>query len=158
MSNCYQNLDAIDSAILQTLQQDASLTNVKLAEKVGLSPAATLSRVRRLQQDGIIESYSIRLNQEKIGFGLLFFVRVQLESHDVDLVHQFREAIQHMSEVIECHFVTGDHDYLLKVAVKNRQALEDFLVKKLTPAPGLARMQTTLVLNEVKTQTVLPVN
>ncbi|MFT5196671.1 MAG: Lrp/AsnC family leucine-responsive transcriptional regulator [Candidatus Promineifilaceae bacterium] len=158
MTNCYNNLDAIDSAILQTLQQDASLTNVKLAAKVGLSPAATLSRVRRLEQDGIIESYSIRLNQEKIGFGLLFFVRVQLTNHDVALVHQFREAIQDMAEVIECHFVTGDHDYLLKVAVKNRQTLEDFLVNKLTPVPGLARMQTTLVLNEVKTGTVLPVD
>ena len=156
MPNCYQNLDEIDSAILQTLQQDASLTNVKLAEQIGLSPAATLSRVRRLQQDGIIESYSVRLNQEKIGFGLLFFVRVQLASHNVALVHQFRAAIQQMAEVIECHFVTGDHDYLLKVAVKDRQALEDFLVNKLTPTPGLARMQTTLVLNEVKTGTVLP--
>ncbi|MFK7800278.1 MAG: Lrp/AsnC family transcriptional regulator [Anaerolineae bacterium] len=158
MSNCYQNLDTIDSAILQTLQQDASLTNVKLADKVGLSPAATLSRVRRLQQDGIIEAYSIRLNQEKIGFGLLFFVRVQLANHDVEFVHQFRAAMQELAEVIECHFVTGDHDYLLKVAVKNRQSLEDFLVNKLTPVPGVARMQTTLVLNEVKTGTVLPVD
>lgn len=158
MINCYQNLDEIDSAILKELQQDASLTNVKLAELIGLSPAATLSRVRRLQQDGVIESYSVRLNQEKIGFGLLFFVRVQLTNHDVTLVHQFREAILDMAEVIECHFVTGDHDYLLKVAVKNRQALEDFLVNKLTPSPGLARMQTTLVLNEVKRGTVLPVD
>lgn len=158
MSDCYQNLDAIDSAILQTLQQDASLTNVKLAEKVGLSPAATLSRVRRLEQEDIIKSYSVRLNQEKIGFGLLFFVRVQLSSHDVDLVHQFRQAIQQMAEVIECHFVTGDHDYLLKVAVQDRQALEDFLVNKLTPVPGLDRMQTTIVLSEVKTGTILPVS
>ena len=93
-----------------------------------------------------------------IGFGLLFFVRVQLTNHSVELVHQFREAIHEMAEVIECHFVTGDHDYLLKVAVKNRQALEEFLVNKLTPVPGLARMQTTLVLNEVKTGTVLPVD
>lgn len=157
MSNSYQYLDAVDSAILVALQEDASLSNVRLAEKVGLSPAATLSRVRNLEKDGVIEGYAIRVNQEKIGFGLLFFVSVQLSSHDVDLVEKFRIAIRELPEVIECHFVTGGSDYLLKVAVKDRAALEDFLVKKLTPLPGVDRMQTSLVLNEVKKGTILPV-
>lgn len=158
MSNSYQHLDAVDSAILVALQADASLSNVKLAEKVGLSPAATLSRVRNLEKDGIIEGYSIQVNQEKIGFGLLFFVSVQLSSHDVDLVDQFRVAIRELPEVIECHFVTGNHDYMLKVAVKDRAALEEFLVQKLTPIPGVDRMHTSLVMNEVKKRTVLPVD
>ncbi|MEM9774613.1 MAG: Lrp/AsnC family transcriptional regulator [Chloroflexota bacterium] len=156
MNKSYHHLDSIDSAILIALQKDASLSNVKLAEKVGLSPAATLSRVRNLEKDRIIEGYNVRINQEKIGFGLLFFVSVQLSSHDVDLVNQFRVAIGELAEVIECHFVTGDHDYLLKVAVKDRAALEEFLVHKLTPVPGVDRMQTSLVLNEVKKGTVLP--
>ena len=157
MLNSYLNLDEIDSKILQLLQQDASLTNVKLAEKIGLSAAATLARVRKLEQDELIDSYSIRVNHEKLRFGLLFFVSVQLSSHDVELVDKFRVAIRELAEVIECHFVTGGSDYLLKVAVKDRAALEDFLVRKLTPIPGVDRMQTSLVLNEVKKGTVLPV-
>ena len=149
-------LDKTDYAILQVLQEDSSISNVRLAEKIGLSPAATLARVKKLEQDRVILGYSALVDREKLGYDLLCFVEVSLESHSVDLVKDFRAAIRSMPEVIECHFVTGQCDYLLKVAVENRQALEYFLVQTLTPVPGVSRLQTRLILNEVKTRSILP--
>ena len=157
MRGRYSRLDDIDTHILQVLQTDASISNVNLASAIGLSPAATLTRVKKMEQDGIIEGYSVELNKEKIGLQLLCFVQVSLENHSVDLVKAFRVAIKEMPEVMECHFVTGMSDYLLKVVVRDRQALEHFLVHKLTPTPGVSRMQTSLVLSEVKTRTIYPV-
>ncbi len=149
--------DEIDDAIVIALQEDSSISNVQLAKKVGLSPAATLARVKKLEQDEVIEGYQAKIDLEKIGYDLLCFVQVSLEKHEVNLVADFRRAIREMPEVIECHFLTGSSDYLLKVAVKNRHALEDFLVNTLTPVPGLSHIQTSLVLSEIKGSTVLPI-
>ena len=151
------NLDATDNAILAALQADGSLSNVRLAEHINLSPAATLARVKRLEQSGIISGYIALIDKEKLGYDLLCFVTVSLENHDVTLVENFRTAIKAMPEVIECHFLTGNSDYILKVAVQNRQSLEHFLVQTLTPVSGVARLQTSIVLNEVKEKTVLQV-
>lgn len=156
MSNLNIQLDEIDYAILENLQKDASISNVRLAERIRLSPAATLARVKKLEQDGIIQGYIARLDKEKLGFNLFCFVHVILESHDVQLVDGFRTAITSMPEVIECHFVTGHYDYLLKVVVKNREELEEFLVHTVAAAPGVKRLQTSLVLREVKPHSALP--
>ncbi len=149
-------LDETDISILQTLQENGSISNVRLAESIALSPAATLSRVKKLEQDGVIEGYQVKLNKDKLGFGLSCFIQVSLKQHEVDLAYHFRDAVKLMPEVIECHFVTGMSDYLLKVAVKDRAALEYFLVHTLTPVEGVERIRTSLILNEVKTHTVLP--
>lgn len=150
--------DEIDEAILVALQEDSSISNVGLARRVGLSPAATLARVKKLEQEGVIEGYGVAINLEKIGYDLLCFVQVTLANHDVGLVTDFREAIRGMPEVIECHFITGSSDYLLKVAVKNRHDLEHFLVYSLTPVAGVTHLQTSLVLSEIKAGTVLPIH
>ena len=155
MGNNSPLVDQTDTAILSHLQNDASISNVKLAEKIGLSPAATLSRVKKLEQEGFISGYTAIINKEKLGYDLLCIVQVSLESHEVHLVQQFREEIQEMPQVLECFFLTGQSDYLLKVAVKNRQALEYFLVHVLTPASGVARLQTSVVLSEVKSRSTL---
>ena len=157
-NNSSTHLDEIDYAILQTLQKDASISNVRLAEVVGLSPAATLARVKKLEHDDVIQGYIARLDKEKLGFNLFCFVHVILESHDVQLVDGFRMAITSMPEVIECHFVTGHYDYLLKVVVKNREELEEFLVHTVAAAPGVKRLQTSLVLREVKPHSALPLD
>lgn len=150
--------DEIDDAIVLALQQDSSISNVRLAKTVGLSPAATLARVKKLEQEGVIEGYGAKINLEKIGYDLLCFVQVSLANHDVTLVTDFRKSIQDMPEVIECHFITGSSDYLLKVAVKNRSDLEFFLVHTLTPVPGVTHLQTSLVLSEIKGSTILPIH
>jgi DNA-binding Lrp family transcriptional regulator len=150
-------LDELDMIILGILQSDGRISNAELARRVNLSPPATLARVRRLEESGYIENYVALVNRQQAGYDMFCFVRVSLQLHDTEQVTGFREAVQHMPEVLECHHVTGDYDYLLKVVAHNTKDLEDFLINRLTPIPGVARIYTSLVLNEVKSSTVIPV-
>jgi len=149
-------IDELDSRILEILQTDARISNAELARRVNLSPPATLARVRRLEENGYIDRYATLIDRKQVGYDLLCFVRVSLQLHDIEQVDGFREAVQQMSEVLECHHVTGDYDYILKVVARNTQDLENFLINQLTPIPGVARIYTSLVLNEVKSSTVIP--
>ena len=150
-------LDELDTAILEIMQTDARVSNAELARRVNLSPPATLGRVRRLEEKGYIDSYVAFVNRRLAGYDMLCFVRVSLQLHGIEQVTGFREAVQQMPEVLECHHVTGDYDYLLKVVAHNTQDLEDFLINRLTPIPGVARIYTSLVLNEVKSSTAIPI-
>lgn len=150
-------LDKLDKIILQALQQDARISNADLARHVGLSPSATLTRVKRLEQQQYIQHYATQVNRQHVGYDLLCFVSVSLQRHQVSEVTHFHEAIQDMPEVLECHHLTGDHDYLLKVVAKNTADLEHFLVHRLTPIEGVARIHTSVVLSEVKASTVIPI-
>lgn len=153
-----KRLDELDIAILKTLQEDGRVTNADLARRVNLSPPATHARLKRLEEQGYIRQYVTLLDREKAGFDMLCFVRVSLERHQLDQVHHFRSVVQQMPEVIECYHITGDFDYLLKVVIRNRKDLEHFLVDRLTPIAGLVRVYTSLVLNEVKATTALPLD
>jgi DNA-binding Lrp family transcriptional regulator len=148
--------DDLDKAILRELQQDARISNAELARRVNLSPPAVHARVKRLEEQGHIEQYAMLVNRQSLGYDMLCFVSVNLQPHQVEQVQGFHEAIQGMPEVLECHHVTGDYDYLLKVVARNTQDLERFLLDCLTPAPGVARIHTSLVLREVKTSTSIP--
>lgn len=150
-------LDETDRMILKVLQDDGRISNAELARRVELSPPATFARVRSLEEQGYIRGYAARLDAEKLGYDLLCFVRVTLQLHSLDQVQAFRQAILDMPEVLECHHVTGDYDYLLKVALCGRKDLERFLVERLTPAPGVARIHTNVVLNEIKSTTALQI-
>ncbi len=150
-------IDELDSSILEILQTDARISNAELARRVNLSPPATLARVRRLEENGYIDCYATLIDRKQVGYDLLCFVRVSLQLHDIEQVDGFREAVQQMSEVLECHHVTGDYDYILKVVARNTKDLENFLINQLTPIPGVARIYTSLVLNEVKSSTVIPI-
>jgi Lrp/AsnC family transcriptional regulator, leucine-responsive regulatory protein len=150
------DIDEIDRAILGLLQADGRMTNADLARAVGLSPAATHARVRRLERDGLIRAYVALVDRERAGFDLLCFVSVSLQLHRPTLVASFPKRVAEMPEVLECHHVTGEADYLLKVAVRGRRELERFIVDRLTPIPGVARIQTSLVLRELKATTALP--
>ena len=151
-------LDELDKIILQILQSEARISNAELARRVNLSPPATLARVRRLEENGFIEGYAALVNRREMGYDMLCFVSVSLQLHDVEQVTGFRDAVGKMPEVLACHHVTGDYDYLLKVVAHNTKDLENFLLQKLTPIPGVARIHTSLVLNEVKSTTVIPIN
>jgi len=109
-----------------------------------------------LEQLGYIRQYVALIDREKMGYDMLCFITVSLQIHQPEIVQQFREAITRMPEVLECHHVTGDYDYILKVAVRNRQDLQRFLMDVLTPVPNVAHIHTRLVLSEVKSTTELP--
>lgn len=149
-------LDAVDAAILGRLQEDGSITNVELSRAVGLSPPATHARVRRLTEQGYIERYAAILNRQKLGLDLLCFIQITMQVHHLARQDPLRLMIQEMPEVLECHHVTGEYDYLLKVIVRDRQELERFVVGRLTTMPGVARIHTSLAFTEVKGTTVLP--
>ena len=149
-------LDDLDRRILAHLQEDASVSSAELARRVELSAAGLQKRVRKLQEAGVITRQVAILSREAIDLDLLCFVQVTLAHHQPDAVRGFREAIQGMPEVLECHHLTGEFDYLLKVVVKNHRELEHFLVDELTPAPGVDRIRTSIVLNEIKASTALP--
>ncbi len=149
-------LDKLDKNILTELQKDARISNTELARRINLSPPATLTRVKRLEEDGFIQSYAAIVNRQKAGYDLLCFISVSLQLHDTDQVTGFIKIIQEMPEVLECHHVTGEYDYLLKVVTHNTEDLENFLMHRLTPVSGVARIHTNLVLREVKSTSEIP--
>ncbi len=148
--------DDVDRAILRELQADGRATNLELARRVGLSAAATHARVRALERRGAIRGYAAIVDREVMGFDLLCLISISMQVHQYESVGRLRDVIRAMPEVLECHHLTGEYDYLLKVALRNRRELERFVVERLTPLPGVARIHTSLVLSEVKSTTALP--
>jgi Lrp/AsnC family leucine-responsive transcriptional regulator len=150
-------LDDLDRAILTILQTEGRLSNAELARRIHLSPPATFARLRRLEDGGYICQYTAILDRERIGYDMLCFIHISLQLHQPEQLESVRNAIRDLPEVLECHHVTGEYDYLLKVVIRNRKDLERFVVERLTPIKGVARIQTSLVLTEVKSTTVIPV-
>lgn len=148
-------LDDVDIQILDLMQKEAQLSNAELARRVNLSPPATHARVKRLESEGFIERQVAILNQEKLGFDLLCFVFMSTNIHQAEQLEVLEKALSSMPEVLECHCLTGEYDYLLKVANKDRKELEGF-IRKLNKL-GIARIQTSLALREIKYSTVLPI-
>jgi DNA-binding Lrp family transcriptional regulator len=148
--------DELDDAILRVLQEDGRISNVELANRVNLSPPAVHARLKRLEERGFIRQYVALLNRERIGYDMLCFINVSLQLHQQDNVENFKQRMLEMPQVLECHHLTGEFDYLLKVVVRNRQDLEQFVVNQLTPIPGIARIYTSVVLSEIKSTTALP--
>jgi Lrp/AsnC family leucine-responsive transcriptional regulator len=148
-------LDDLDKSILRVLQEEGRLSNVELARKISLSPPATHKRLKWLKEQGYIQKYSAILDREKAGYDLLCYIHIGLQMPQADLVEKFRESTRKMPEVLECCHITGEYDYILKVVLKNRKDLERFVMEKITPIPGVARIYTSLVLVEVKSTTVL---
>ena len=149
-------LSKTDLAILREVQQDGRISNVELANRIDLSPPATHSRLKRLQSQGYIRQYVAILDQEKMGFDMTCFVNVSLRMHGPNELSGFRASVNELPEVLDCYHVTGEFDYLLKVIVRNRKELQRFVERKLTPIPGVARIYTSLVLEEIKSSTSLP--
>jgi DNA-binding Lrp family transcriptional regulator len=149
-------LDNVDKSALRALQDDGRLSNVELARKINLSPPATHARLRRLEKGGYIRQYTAIVDREKAGYDLLCFIHVSLQMHQLVQVENFRRLVKQMPEVLECHHITGEYDYLLKVVLRNRKDLERFVVDRLTPIPGMARIHTSLVFTEVKSTMALP--
>lgn len=150
-------LDELDVAILREMQADGRMSNVELAQRINLSPPATHTRLKRLQEQGTIRKYVALLDQEHMGYDMTCFVNISLQLHQVEELEGFRAIINQLPQVLECYHVTGEFDYLLKVVVRSRKDLQRFVVEQLTPIPGVARIYTSLALSEIKATTALPI-
>lgn len=149
-------LDAIDLRILDALQHDGSLTNVELARRVHLSPSPCLARVKALQAAGVIDRYVALVNGKALGLGLNVFISISLRSQSKEALAAFEQRIAEHDEVMECYLMTGDSDYLIRVAVADIAALERFILEQLTPIPGIEKIRSSFALKQVRYKTALP--
>ncbi len=143
-------LDKTDRKILSALRQDGRLTVAQLAEIVGLSSSPCWTRVKRLENLKVIEGYTANINSKAIGINELFFIEITLERHDDEILEQFSEALATMPEVVEAHLVTGDYDYLVKIAVKNAEHYERFLRKNLYSMKAVRHTRSIFALRSLK--------
>ena len=149
------DLDRIDLKILDALQQDGRVSNLKLAEAVALSPTAVLARVQRLTKDGYIRGYQALLDPAKLGAGMTVFVEVLLDRTTPNVFDAFKAAVQVHAEILECHMVAGGFDYLLKTRMADMTAYRAFAGTVLWQLPGVRETRTYAVMEEVKNSTLL---
>ncbi len=150
------SLDRTDVAILALLQSEGRIANAELAERINLSASACLRRVQRLERDGVIAGYGARLSPAALGLGLVAFVRVQLEKHGSTSIEGFADSVAGWDEVVACHALTGDMDYLLQIVVRDLEHFSRFLLDHLLNASGVADVNSSFVLRTVKAPGGLP--
>lgn len=143
-------LDEIDRRILRELRRDGRLSNAKLADKIKLSASPCWNRVRRMEEAGVIEGYTVLLNQQALGLPDTVMIEVTLDRHDDDTFERFGQALADLPEVMEAYLLTGEYDYLIKVAVAGTAGYEEFLRRKLYKLPGLRHSRSTFVLRCLK--------
>ncbi len=145
-----RNLDALDRRILHELSRDGRLSNSQLAEKVGLSPSPCWQRTRRLEVAGYITGYRAILSQEKLGLPETVLIEVTLDRHDDLALENFGNAMAEMPEVLEVYLVTGEYDYIIKVAVAGTRGYEEFLRRRLYKVPGIRQSRSSFALRCLK--------
>ena len=150
-------LDSIDLRILRILQQDGRITNLELANQVGLTPTPTMERVKRLERAGVIQGYRAMVDRDAVGRGLLVFCSLRLSVHQLQEMDAFRERIRSLPAIVSGWNVTGEYDYLLQVAVQDMAQYEAFLRHELSRLPGIERISTSIVLSTVKEHATLPI-
>ncbi|MBS7565203.1 Lrp/AsnC family transcriptional regulator [Mucilaginibacter sp. Bleaf8] len=150
------DLDKIDLQILKILQENGRITNLQLSTEIGLSPAPTLERVRKLENAEYIKSYHAVVDEEKLGLGIKTFIQVSLDFHKSNTVDVFLEAIKQIKEVTECHHVTGQCDFLLKVYVRNIKLYEQLIMEKISRIPVVKTFQTMMIMSTSKHEATLP--
>ncbi|WP_270937672.1 Lrp/AsnC family transcriptional regulator [Falsiroseomonas oryzae] len=143
-------MDAIDRKILRTLSRQGRLSNTELAEAVGLSPSPCWTRVKRLEQAGVIKGYAALLDQAALGLPDTVFIEVMMERHDQDSLRRFEETVMAIPEVLECHLVTGEYDYMIKAAVGGTAGYEKLLRDRLYRLPGVRHTRTSFALRCLK--------
>ncbi|MEW9625150.1 Lrp/AsnC family transcriptional regulator [Rhodanobacter geophilus] len=151
-------LDRIDLRLLAVLQTEGRITNAELAERVNLSPSACLRRLQRLEADKVVTGYAAQIDPLAVGLGLQAFVRVQLVKHEADVIERFVERVSGWDEVVACHALTGDMDYLLHVYVADLADFSRFLLDHLLNAAGVADVNSSFVLRTVKRSPSLPLS
>ena len=150
-------LDQIDRNVLEILQANAKITNAQLSKEIGLSPAPTLERVKKLETSGIIQSYHAQLSREKIGLGVTTFVMVTLVGHKKDTTMSFVDRVNEIPEIIECHHITGSGDFLLKVISKDISTYQALMLDVINEIDEVANTQTMVIMSTFKESKVLPI-
>lgn len=149
-------LDEIDKKILVILQRNAKITNAQLSQDIGLSPAPTLERVKKLEQSGLIRNYHAELNTEMLGLGVQMFVQVILKGHNKQNIDMFMNAIEDIPEVIECHHVTGNSDLLLKIISKDINSYQKFMLETISEIDVVDNLQSMVILSTMKDSKEMP--
>jgi len=149
-------LDTIDIRILNELQNDSSHSNVELAKRVHLSPSPCLMRVKALKDKGVIRNYVALADPKILGLGLNVFISISLKEQSKESLAEFEKRISEHDEVMECYLMTGDSDYLIRVAVADMGALEKFILEQLTPIDGIEKIRSSFALKQVRYKTALP--
>jgi len=149
-------LDSVDYKILAQLQEDSSLTNVELARRVHLSPSPCLNRVKALEAGGVIQRYVALTQPQALGLGLNVFISISLKEQSKAALAEFERRIAEHDEVMECYLMTGDSDYLIRVAIADMGTLEKFILEQLTPIPGVEKIRSSFALKQVRYKTALP--
>ena len=144
------NLDRIDRRLLCELQDEGRITNVELAQRVGLTAPPCLRRVRALEDEGVIRGYHADLDASKLGYAITVFALVSLRSQAEDALRQFEDHMRGLPEVRECHMLNGEIDFILKIVSRDLQSFQEFLTSKLTPAPNVASVKTSLTIRTAK--------
>jgi Lrp/AsnC family transcriptional regulator, leucine-responsive regulatory protein len=145
-------MDAIDKKILRALSRQGRLTNAELAEEVGLSASPCWTRVKRLEQAGVIKGYAAVLDQSALGLPDTVFIEVMMERHDEEQLRRFEQGVRDIPEVLECHLVTGEYDYVIKAAVGGTTGYERLLRDRLYRLPGVRHTRTSFALRCLKQQ------
>ena len=149
-------LDVIDLRILAELQADGSLSNVELARRVHLSPSPCLARVKALESGGMIERYVVLVNAQALGLGLNVVISISLKTQSREALAEFERRIAEHDEVMECYLMSGDSDYLIRVALPDIAALERFILEQLTPMAEIEKIRSSFALKQVRYKTALP--
>jgi DNA-binding Lrp family transcriptional regulator len=152
-----ETLDAIDRRILRALQRNGRMSNVELANAVGLSPSPCLRRVKLLEEKGVIDEYVAVLNGPKIGLGLTVFVRVWFKTQDAAITQQFAETVRKFPEVVECYLTTGECDAIMRVVTADLHAYWRFQSEQLTRIPSVQSVKTDVPMETIKKSNELPV-
>ena len=151
-------LDKIDLKILRLLQENSKITNLDLSKQIGLSPAPTLERVKKLEQSGIIQSYHAKVDAAAIGLNVRTFVLVSLAWQKENALENFIKKVNDIDEITECYIITGDADFLLKIVCRDLPTYEQLLFKTLSQIEEIERLKTLMTLSKVKKDKVLPYN
>jgi len=157
MKSAAGELDRIDRSILRELQKDGRMANVELSRRVGLSATPCLERVKRLERQGFIKGYTALVAPEKVRAALLVFVEIRLTRTSPDVFDEFKKSVIDLSEVLECHLVSGDFDYLIKARVADMVAYRTLLGETLLTLPGVSGSRTYVVMEEVKESREIPI-
>ena len=151
------NIDNIDKKILETLQEDGRIRNSDLAKIINISPPPTSERVKKLENNGYIKKYIALVDPIKVGITCFTYVEVTLVRHGKDAVERFMNSIVEIEEVLECYHITGDADFLLKIATKDIPTYEQFIIHTLTALPDVQHLKTLVVLSTLKQETKIPI-
>jgi Lrp/AsnC family leucine-responsive transcriptional regulator len=148
-------MDTIDKKLLKLLQTDSKKTTKELSLKLDLSVTAVYERIKKLEREGIIQNYVALINRSKVDKGFIVFCHIKLIQHTREFLTKFENQVVKLSEILECHHVSGDYDYILKIAVKDMEEYREFLVTKLTTLEHIGSTHSTFMISEVKNTTLI---